>query len=108
MIKKFSVSLLAVSFLFTAGRVNASELRLGMTEKQQYIGNKIYNTLHPAEDFKPYEFKAPEGWSLEKLTLGNVSVERLKSDNKIFILLHLKTLLVFIKNCSHLGLSLKI
>ncbi len=55
-IKKFSGSILAISLIFTAGSINASELRLGMTEKQQYIGEKIYNALHPAPDFKPYKF----------------------------------------------------
>ncbi len=79
-IKKLSVSILAVSLIFTAGRINASELRLGMAEKQQYIGNKIYNVLHPSSDSKPYKFEAPEGWTLENLTLGNVSVERLKAE----------------------------
>ena len=80
-LKKFSVSIIAINFVFTAGNVNASEIRLGMSEKQQYIENKIQNTLHPAADFKPYKFEAPEGWTLEKLTLGNVSVERLKAEH---------------------------
>ena len=77
--KKLSVTFLAITLLFTTIAA-ASELKLGMAEKQQYIENKIYSTLHPASDFQPYKFEAPEGWTLEKLTLNNVSVERLKAE----------------------------
>lgn len=89
--KNFSVTILVISLCFATSS-NASELRLGMSEKQQYIKKKIYNTLHPASDFKPYEFEAPEGWTLEKLTLNNVSVERLKAEhpktNRVILQLH--------------------
>ncbi len=79
-IKKISVFFLAMSLIFIANSISASELRLDMTERQQYIENKIYNILHPAPDFKSYKFEASEGWTLEKLTLNNVSVERLKAE----------------------------
>ncbi len=90
-LKNFSVTILTIS-LFFATSTNASEIRLGMSEKQQYIENKIYNTLHPASDFKPYKFEAPEGWTLETLTLNNVGVERLKAEHpkttRIILQLH--------------------
>ena len=79
-LKKLSATVLAIILLF-AINAGASELRLGMAEKQQYIENKIQSTLHPASDFKPYKFEATEGWTLEKLTLNNVDVERLKAEH---------------------------
>ena len=79
-LKKLSATVLAIILLFT-NNAGASELRLGMAEKQQYIENKIQSTLHPASDFKPYKFEATEGWTLEKLTLNNVDVERLKAEH---------------------------
>ncbi|MBR0317167.1 MAG: alpha/beta hydrolase [Synergistaceae bacterium] len=79
-LKKLSATVLAIILLFT-NNAGASELRLGMAEKQQYIENKIHSTLHPASDFKPYKFEATEGWTLEKLTLNNVDVERLKAEH---------------------------
>lgn len=79
-LKKLSATVLAIILLF-AINAGASELRLGMAEKQQYIENKIKSTLHPSSDFKPYKFEAPEGWTLEKLTLNNVDVERLKAEH---------------------------
>ena len=80
-IKFLSGSIIVAGLFFTANTTSASELRLGMSEKQQYIENKIQNTLHPASDFKPYKFEAPKGWTLEKLTLNNVGVEGLKAEN---------------------------
>ena len=79
-LKKLSAAVLAIILLFTIN-AGASELRLGMAEKQQYIENKIKSTLHPSSDFKPYKFEATEGWTLEKLTLNNVDVERLKAEH---------------------------
>ena len=79
-LKKLSATALVFILLFT-NNAGASELRLGMAEKQQYIENKIQSTLHPASDFKPYKFEATEGWTLEKLTLNNVDVERLKAEH---------------------------
>ena len=79
-LKKLSAAVLAIILLFTIN-AGASELRLGMAEKQQYIENKIQSTLHPSSDFKPYKFEATEGWTLEKLTLNNVDVERLKAEH---------------------------
>ena len=79
-LKKLSATVLVFILLFT-NNAGASELRLGMAEKQQYIENKIQSTLHPASDFKPYKFEATEGWTLEKLTLNNVDVERLKAEH---------------------------
>ena len=79
-LKKLSATVLVFILLFT-NNAGASELRLGMAEKQQYIENKIQSTLHPASDFKPYKFEAPEGWTIEKLTLNNVDVERLKAEH---------------------------
>ena len=80
MLKKLSATILVFILCFMAD-AGASELRLEMAEKQQYIENKIYSTLHPSSDFKPYKFEAPEGWTLEKLTLNNVGVERLKAEH---------------------------
>ena len=79
-LKKLSATALVFILLFT-NNAGASELRLGMAEKQQYIENKIKSTLHPSSDFKPYKFEATEGWTLEKLTLNNVDVERLKAEH---------------------------
>ena len=79
-LKKLSATALVFILLFT-NNAGASELRLGMAEKQQYIENKIQSTLHPASDFKPYKFEATEGWTLEKLALNNVDVERLKAEH---------------------------
>ena len=79
-LKKLSATVLVFILLFT-NNAGASELRLGMAEKQQYIENKIKSTLHPSSDFKPYKFEATEGWTLEKLTLNNVDVERLKAEH---------------------------
>ncbi|MBR0254150.1 MAG: alpha/beta hydrolase [Synergistaceae bacterium] len=79
-LKKLSATALVFILLFT-NNAGASELRLGMAKKQQYIENKIQSTLHPASDFKPYKFEATEGWTLEKLTLNNVDVERLKAEH---------------------------
>ena len=89
--KKFSVITLAIILLFTTIAA-ASELKLEMAEKQQYIEKKMYNTLHPASDFKPYKFEAPGGWTLEKFTFNNVGVERLKAEkpktDRIILQLH--------------------
>ena len=49
-LKKLSATVLAIILLF-AINAGASELRLGMAEKQQYIENKIQSTLHPSSDF---------------------------------------------------------
>lgn len=91
-VKFISGSIIAASLFFTASTTNASEIRLGMSEKQQYIENKIYSTLHPSSDFKPYKFEAQEGWKLEKLKLNNVDVERLKAEkpktDRVILQLH--------------------
>ena len=70
---------LVLSMLLALNCANA--LQLSLSEKQEYIEKKVNSVLHPAPDSKPYHFEAPEGWTLEKFTLGNVSVERLKADD---------------------------
>ena len=77
---------LAVAMLAAPGfsaeplAVPKTGLALKMDEKQEYVGKKISAALHPTPDAKPYHFEAPKGWTLEKVNLGGVDVERLTAE----------------------------
>ena len=45
--------------------------------KQAYIKTQMDALYHPPEDSKPAPFTAPEGWTYENTSIGNVPVERL-------------------------------
>ena len=45
--------------------------------KQAYIKTQMDALYYPSEDSKPAPFTAPEGWTYENTSIGNVPVERL-------------------------------
>lgn len=45
--------------------------------KQTYIKTQMAALYYPSEDSKPAPFTAPEGWTYENTSIGNVPVERL-------------------------------
>ncbi len=49
--------------------------------KQAYIKTQMDALYYPPEDRKPAPFTAPEGWSYEKTSIGNVPVECLAPPN---------------------------
>ena len=49
--------------------------------KQTYIKTQMDAFYYPSEDSKPAPFTAPEGWSYEKTSIGNVPVECLAPPN---------------------------
>ena len=49
--------------------------------KQAYIKTQMDALYYPSEDRKPAPFTAPEGWSYEKTSIGNVPVECLAPPN---------------------------
>lgn len=49
--------------------------------KQTYIKTQMDAFYYPSEDSKPAPFTAPEGWSYEKTSIGNVPVECLATPN---------------------------
>ena len=60
--------------------------------KQAYIQEQMDAIFHPSEEAKATSFSAPAGWTYEKLTIGDVPVERLAppkpTTQRVFLQLH--------------------
>ena len=60
--------------------------------KQDYIQQQMDALYYPPENKKPVPFTAPEDWGYEKISIGNVPVERLApqkpSSNRVVLQLH--------------------
>ena len=67
-------------------------MRLGGTEKQAYIIEKMGGFFQPAPHTAPPAFSAPDGWTWEKFDIGAVHAERMmanvKQTDRVILQLH--------------------
>ena len=68
----------------------AGEFALTGSEKQDYISARMKEVFHPSGEKKAFE--VPQGWKLERFTLGATAVERMRyktrRTNRVILQLH--------------------